>query len=147
MKIAQNTQSRLKKMQKQQKIHLSEAELIISTKTSTKSNHQFQQLYEKIENVLKVFEMKNFRLLEGCTPNYYRSAEIRYSQILEIYTRAEEELPSTKSVGLTQQQLMETCKNVTPLLTYSLSNTGRSNGSDTTTWDASTSLWRSMTLP
>lgn len=119
MKIAQNAQQKMRRVQKQETMHLSQALMVISSKTDTKTKSEFQKLYEKIENVLKVFEMKNFHLLEGGNPSYYKSAKVRYQQILQIYIKAEDELPSTKDTHLSLQQLMETCKNVSFTFSFS----------------------------
>jgi len=112
MKIAQNEQSRIRKMQHQKKIHLSDAELMITSKTDSKPRNEFQKLYEKIENALKVFKMKNFKLLEGAEKKYYNLAKIRYQQILEIYIKMDEDLPSIRAKKLNNQQLVEICDNL-----------------------------------
>ena len=113
MKIAQNTQSRVRRMQAmKKKVKLSDAELIIGSKTEHQTGNLFQELYIKIENILKVFKMKNFQLLEGDSKEYYSSAKKRYSQILEIYKKAEKDLLITKKSEMDQETLINTQKNV-----------------------------------
>ena len=113
MKIAQNTQARIRRMQSMnKKVDLSDADLILTNHTNSATKNQFQKLYNKIENVLKVFKMKNFQLLEGDSREYYHSALLRYTQILEIYTQAEEDLLSNKESDLKQAVLMKNKKNV-----------------------------------
>lgn len=98
--------------------------------TQNNNSSQFQKLYEKIENFLKVFKMKSFKLTEGNDPKYNNAALRRYEAILETYKTLADDLKDVKDLQPHQRDVLRfkyydvirRCHNNIGCLGYSLGN-------------------------
>lgn len=103
MKIAQNTQTKVKRMQALgQKVEFSEPHVLLDIESTLDTKNEFQQLYIKIENILKVFRLKLFHFSEENTRQYNEAALLKYKEVLDLYKKGEEEIAGDKSISVKQ---------------------------------------------
>ena len=56
-------------------------------------------LFLEVEDILKVLNLKNFRLTEGNDKEYNKSAIHEYNQVIEMYKLATERIKNDKDLS------------------------------------------------
>lgn len=108
MKIAQITQAKVRRMHAlKHKVEISGLCHIINSDTAVFSKNEFHQLFVKVENILKVFRMKNFVLTEDNKRQYNYSALLKFTEILQMYEKAKDDASNLSSLTLRETWVLK----------------------------------------
>ena len=100
IKLAQNAQAKMMRNQsRNQKVEFSQRFYDRSKNALYTNENEMDQLFLEVEDILKILNLKNFRLLEENDREYNKDAMHEYTQIVEMYKGAMERVKNDKDLA------------------------------------------------
>lgn len=136
MKLAQNAQAKMMRNQsRNQKVKFSQRFYDRSKNLNSSENNDMDQLFLEVEDILKVMNLKNFKLTEENDKDYNREAIHEYIQVIEMYKGSIDKIKNSKGLPdmernmklYTVKSVIKRCYNNLGCLMYALNDYQKAN--------------------